>query len=213
MSTDLEDMKQRMAAISGQKSKKKLKSTEPVTSLKKVESAKNRKDSRAKGSFFERAVAKRWSKWSGLEIRRTPMSGGWSHSAKFGVSGDLVCDNKHFPFHVECKNHLTWFIDDIITGVRDEGTTSIHQWWLQCLKTCPPKKTPVLLFKRNHRPVLMMMKATDWDAISKLCSFTIDFVPTLKAYMDDGDVVILTEDQFLSKVPYNKDLRLALRRK
>lgn len=64
-----------------------------------------RKNSRNKGSRFERTIAKAWESWTGYKFSRTPGSGGWAKAKD--AMGDLVCtDEKHsrrFPFSIECK--------------------------------------------------------------------------------------------------------------
>ncbi len=151
---------------------------EPVTSVAKVESDRARKNSRVKGSRAELDVAAMFSRWCGEEVRRTPLSGGWS-SAKFGVTADLVCANPAFNFHVEIKHRESWVLDDLVTGVRKDHDKSIVQWWKQCVESCPKQedkanridnrgrvtllKEPLLVFRRNRQPWLVMMRA---DSVS-----------------------------------------------
>lgn len=146
---------------------------EPVTSIAKVEQDRSRKNSRVKGNRAELDVAEMFSRWSGELVRRTPGSGGWSN-AKFGVTADLVCANKAFPYHVEVKHREGWVLDDLVTGVRRDHDKSIVQWWIQCVKSCPKtddktnmystrgrfllKKEPLLVFRRNRQPWLVMAR-------------------------------------------------------
>lgn len=142
-------------------------SREPVTSIAKVEADRARKNSRVKGSRAELDVAGMFSRWCSEVVRRTPQSGGWS-SARFGVTADLVCPNKAFPFHVEVKHREGWVLDDLVTGDRREHDKSIVQWWKQCVESCPKfrqvgsatelAKEPLLVFRRNRQPWLAMMR-------------------------------------------------------
>lgn len=140
---------------------------EPVTSVAKVESDRGRKNSRAKGNRAELDVAEMFSRWSGEVVRRTPGSGGWSN-AKFGVTADLVCANRAFPYSVEIKHREHWVLDDLVTGARREHDKSIVQWWKQCVDSCPKTgavgdddrelaKEPLLVFRRNRQPWLAMI--------------------------------------------------------
>lgn len=131
---------------------------EPLTSIAKVESDRSRKNSRTKGNRGELDVAEVFSKWCGEVVRRTPQSGGWSN-AKFGVTADLVCTKKAFPFHVEVKHREGWVLDDLVTGARKDHDKSIVQWWIQCTESCPTSKMPVLVFRRNRQPWLVMTHA------------------------------------------------------
>lgn len=156
----------------------------PVTSVAKVEADRGRKNSRTKGSRAELDVAEMFSRWGGEVVRRTPLSGGWS-SAKFGVTADLVCANPAFPFHVEVKHREGWVLDDLVTGVRNQHDKSVHQWWAQCLKSCPKRtsaadhgpiiflKTPLLVFRRNHLPWMVMMQAEACEHDDVAASFTL----------------------------------------
>lgn len=152
-------LKAKLRAKSGKGPSRSKALREPHTSIAKVERDRSRKNSRTKGTRGELDVAKLFSKWCGETIRRTPMSGGWSN-AKFGVSADLVCAKKAFPFSVEVKHHEGWVLDDLVTGVRKDHVTSIAQWWAQCINECPLKKTPLLVFRRNLQPWLVMCHAS-----------------------------------------------------
>lgn len=141
---------------------------DPVTSVRKVESDRARKNSRTKGNRAELDVAEAFSRWSGEVVRRTPQSGGWS-SARFGVTADLVCPNEAFPFHVEVKHREGWVLDDLVTGVRRDHDKSVAMWWKQCVDSCPRGgkliggmlKKPLLVFRRNHQPWLVMARVGD----------------------------------------------------
>lgn len=162
-------MKERLKAKSGKNPSRAKQQREPATSVAKVLSNRDRKNSRVKGSRAELEVAEMFSRWCGNTVRRTPLSGGWS-SARFGVTADLVCPKKAFPFSVEVKHREGWTLDDLVTGVRAEHDKSIVQWWKQCTTSCPTKKDPLLVFRRNRQPWLVMYR-TDLDSANH---FTVD---------------------------------------
>lgn len=165
---DLDALKTALRVSSGKGSSRGKAGREPVTSIAKVESDRGRKNSRVKGNRAELDVAEMFSRWCGEVVRRTPGSGGWSN-AKFGVTADLVCANRAFPYHVEVKHREGWALDDLVTGVRKEHDKSIVQWWKQCVESCPKMgnvvtsvarelaKEPLLVFRRNRQPWLVMM--------------------------------------------------------
>jgi len=164
---DLDALKTALRESAGKGASRGKAGREPVTSVAKVESDRARKNSRVKGTRAELDVAEMFSRWCGEVVRRTPGSGGWS-SAKFGVTADLVCPNKRFPFHVEVKHREGWALDDLVTGARREHDKSIVQWWRQCVDSCPREslgkaglhlaKAPLLVFRRNWQPWLVMMR-------------------------------------------------------
>lgn len=200
--SDLERMQRKLRALAGRGATRAAAAYEPVVSFAKVEQRRDKKNSHAKGSSYERKIAKKLATWSGEHIRRTPQSGGWS-SARFGVTGDLVCANEKWPFHVECKKREGWCLDDLITGARARDTRSIAAWWTQTVSTCPPGKWPTLIFARNNQPDLMLMLSADYSkATGRDC--TAEFLPMLRFSFDglshgNGDVVILALDDYLAK--------------
>jgi hypothetical protein len=212
----LADLKAKMREAAGRGPRRKPASAEPETSVKKVESKRKRKDSRAKGSNFERKQAKLWSRWSGCLFRRTPGSGGWSQNPdEFGVSGDLVCDDDRFPFHFELKHREEWDLADLITDVRAKDSRSVREWWRQTVKSCPKNKVPVLVFKKNRMSPLLMVHAADFFLmkLSGAAAPTADFIPTMAVEVDEGGLYILSQEYFFSHFRYCKELRKALRRR
>jgi len=193
--TDLGALTAKMQKLSGKKPKRAAASQAPVTSIAKVKSARSRKNSRTKGNNYELRIAKRFAAWSGEVVRRTPMSGGWS-SAKFGVTGDLVCDNPAFDLHVECKKREGWHLDDLLTGIRPDDSRSIEAWWKQTVESCPEGKMAVLVFARNQGPDLVMMIHGDLVGLGPELAYAASSYPTLVL----GARILLTLDAFLAVV-------------
>ena len=205
-------LKAKLRAMAGKGPSRKKAQRAPHTSVKKVESDRARKNSRVKGSRGENDVAKVFSKWCGEVVRRTPQSGGWSN-ARFGVTGDLVCDKKSFPFHVEVKHREGWVLDDLVTGMRRDHDKSIVQWWIQCLDSCPKqkwndgsysfRKEPLLVFRRNRQPWLVMMNP---HVPSRRGPMMATFTLSIEHY-DDHDVVVMLLEDFLAQQPVPEGLR------
>jgi hypothetical protein len=102
---------------------------------------------RAKGSGFERKIAKILSNWSGHDLRRTPLSGGWSRQNP-ETTGDIVSISKgaDFPFSVECKNQEGWRMEAILLG----KCKVFDDWWQQTIQNCPEHKVPMLVFSKAY---------------------------------------------------------------
>jgi len=116
--------------------------------------------SKAKGSDYERAIAKLFTaayypEGDG-EVRRIPLSGGWD---KRLVPGDLVplkCVDKQteemvidrsFPFSVECKTYADANVKHFFSGLYSKETV-IFEWLEQAIDDCrPSKKMPLVVFK------------------------------------------------------------------
>lgn len=187
---------------------------EPVTSIAKVESDRSRKNSRVKGSRGELDVAKLFSQWCGELVKRTPGSGGWGGSQEFGTTADLICTNKAFPFHVECKHREGWVLDDLVTGTRAEDSRSVVRWWDQCWASCPKTtsrggwlvlhKEPLLVFRRNRQPWLVMCREVS-EHRPELCPPAIFKLANCEA--DEDNVVVMLLEEFLTLTPVPKGLR------
>lgn len=137
-----------------------------------------RKNSRNKGSRFERSVAKAWEYWTGYKFSRTPGSGGWA-KAKDAV-GDLVCtDDKHsrrFPFSIECKNYQDIKFEHLLLGTR---TCKIHSFWEQASRDANKVgRLPILIMRYNSMPkgeafFVVGQELTSWLSSMPLKCMTI----------------------------------------
>lgn len=103
----------------------------------KISQSKRGKSSKVKGASYERKVAKAFKDKLGVELVRTPLSGGFQKSAKDNqLKGDISnIDSKvDFNLHVECKSHKS---------------ISLQEWLRQSEDDCPKGKIPTVVF---HRP-------------------------------------------------------------
>lgn len=96
------------------------------------------KRSRAKGSNFEREVAKKFQAAYGEELTRTPQSGGFAKKSSKAdeFRGDIVAldENIDLVLHIECKNAKTW---------------SLPAWFEQAESDCPKGKIPCVIFHKH----------------------------------------------------------------
>lgn len=112
--------------------------------------------SRNKGNAFELKVAKIFSGKFGLEIRRTPLSGGWARGNPH-VYGDLVCIDRdvkkpyNFMYCVECKCVEGWSLQSLFNAKAGWFNT----WWAQLIKECPDDKIPLLVFSKAFAPIMV----------------------------------------------------------
>lgn len=107
------------------------------------------RNNKAKGSSFERQVAKKLTNWWGGDgdFHRTPASGALHWKDDKRVSGDIVPpENSTFPFSVECKNY-----DDVTLYQLITNTGKFPKFWSQCTSDAAEfKKVPMLVFKRTR---------------------------------------------------------------
>jgi len=170
---------------------------------------KKRKNSRAKGSRFELVIAKLLQAWYGGVWKRTPLSGGWSKGADFEVAGDVTCNLKN-RLHIEAKNREGWCLDDLVTGRRATGTSSVLEWWEQ---SCREAKTrygeqprwPLLLFTRNRAPVMIMLTEELFNRLDSYGGGLAQLLPMLRYRVEKGKygagpVVIMSAEVFFARM-------------
>lgn len=113
---------------------------EEIASLeKKIQYSKRGKSSKAKGGDYERKIAKIFKDKLGIELVRTPLSGGFQKNSKAtNIKGDIsnIDDRKNFNLHIECKNHATW---------------AVPKWIEQSESDCPDSKVPIVVMHRRQK--------------------------------------------------------------
>lgn len=119
----------------------KLSAKKPVATKKEKnpENVRRGKRSRNKGSNFERDVAKKFARAYGVELVRTPQSGGFiKNSLKAeDFRGDVVpADGSiRLILHIECKNSKRW---------------TLPQWIEQAEGDCPKGRVPIVVFHKYN---------------------------------------------------------------
>lgn len=119
----------------------KLKATSTGKQLKEKSEQNVRQGKRAKrkGSNFERTIASIFGKRYGVELKRTPQSGGFAKKSEKAddYRGDItiVDTKKMLKLHIECKNTKTW---------------TLPAWIKQAEEDCPKGRTPVIVFHQHN---------------------------------------------------------------
>lgn len=118
----------------------------------KEQNRKRGKRSRNKGANFERTIAKKFKAFFGVDLVRTPQSGGFAKkSVKANeFRGDIVSADEDIDLalHIECKNAQTW---------------SLPAWLKQAESDCPVGKKPVVIMhKANSSQDYITMKLEDF---------------------------------------------------
>lgn len=108
-----------------------------------LESAKEQRKklgrrSKAKGSNYERDVAKKFKAQYGEELTRTPQSGGFAKKSSKAdeFRGDIVSldENVELVLHIECKNAKSW---------------SLPAWFTQAESDAPKGRVPCVIFHKH----------------------------------------------------------------
>ena len=144
------------------------------------------KASRDKGASFERKICKVMGDAYGVELRRTPLSGGWAQHYD-DVAGDVVAVKGKFPYCVECKNSEGWKLESLFT----DKHAWFDAWWNQVLNACPWDKTPLLVFSKNFTPIFV--------AISLVYLGDDQYMEASYMVLDhpDDDIVIMLLEDFI----------------
>jgi hypothetical protein len=125
--------------------------------------------SKRKGKKYESRVASILSKFTGVNFRRVPMSGGFN---KFGgvvvaehvFSGDVLCDNKSFLYSVEAKNREDVSLTALL---KNPESASLTKYWYQCCEDAAVNhRKPIMFFKPNVNDDWVAVCIYDVEALS-----------------------------------------------
>jgi len=111
------------------------------------------KRSKRRGNRYERRVAKLLLKFTGVNFRRVPTSGGFN---KLGsiiredlFRGDLVCDDSNFQFCIEAKSRKNFTFTQVL---KNPDTANFTNWWYQCVNDAKAADLiPLLFFKPDSQ--------------------------------------------------------------
>lgn len=112
---------------------------------------KKKVDGNRKGGKNERELCKALSAWTGFEFNRVPKSGALRWKNAEGIVGDVVPEDKSFPFTIETKFYKNFEIKDnlrsnsIIFTFWEQAQTDANRYFESTGKTVHP-----LLFVRKN---------------------------------------------------------------
>lgn len=108
--------------------------TEKVIAAKKSRRGRNAKQ---KGAEYEREIAKKFSERYGIQLVRTPQSGGFAKNLTDDFRGDILPSDKSVKLkvHIECKNQKKW---------------NLPIWLDQSENDAVKDKIPLVIFKKFY---------------------------------------------------------------
>lgn len=143
----------------------------------KIENSKRGRSSKNKGANYERNIAKVFKEKLGVELKRTPQSGGFAKDTSKGdeFRGDIVSidDTIDFNLHVECKDQATW---------------SLPAWIRQMEEDCPEGKVSVVVFHRRQ-------KNKDGKRIQEVGDYVALSLEDFLNIVDKDKIVLLKEQR------------------
>lgn len=117
----------------------KVKKKVEVIKEKNQDNVKRGKKAKRKGNSYERIIAKKFQEKYGVELKRTPQSGGFAKKSEKAddYRGDItIVDTKQtLALHIECKNCKT---------------LSLPKWLKQAEDDCPDGRTPIVVFHQHN---------------------------------------------------------------
>ena len=117
----------------------KLKKVEKGQETKHEALSRQGRNAKRKGGQFERTIAKKFQSRYGVELKRTPQSGGFAKKSDKAddYRGDItIVDTKQMLLlHIECKNQKSW---------------SLPAWIRQAEEDCPEDRTPIVVFHQHN---------------------------------------------------------------
>lgn len=164
----------------------KLKATEKGQKEKLVRQGKNAK---RKGGQYERDIAKKFQARYGVELKRTPQSGGFAKKSEKAddYRGDItIVDTKQMLLlHIECKAHKT---------------LSLPKWISQAESDCPQDRTPVVIFHQHgtSNDFVCVSKDDFWNLISN--KKTVDRIAIEKPTKEEWKPITDFEGYFVSNL-------------
>jgi len=154
-------------------------------------------NSKAKGSEYERKVARQLSQWWGEEFHRTPMSGGLHWKEDNRVAGDIVTPPESlYPFTTECKKREGWDLEQVL-----KGTGDVESWWQQSVSDGERVKLkPLLIFSKNFAPSYFMIRLEDFERIASFKKGRIAFNFFIISIVDKEPRIVCKLEDFLKHV-------------
>ena len=117
----------------------KLKKVEKGQETKHEALSRQGRNAKRKGGQFERTIAKKFQSRYGVELKRTPQSGGFAKKSDKAddYRGDItIVDTKQMLLlHIECNNQKSW---------------SLPAWIRQAEEDCPEDRTPIVVFHQHN---------------------------------------------------------------
>jgi len=124
----------------------------------------NGKGRNAKGSNYERELAKKLSNWTGENFMRTLQSGAGGTRAvdEIRMTGDLFAPlGSNSSFSYEAKNHASTRLNHVFNNNGD-----IPEFWKQATTDCRRVRkyglSPMLLFHVTREADYVLLPYTDW---------------------------------------------------
>lgn len=152
-----------------------------------------RKNSKNKGSAFEREVAKALTKWTGHDFHRTPGSGAlhWKNDAR--VVSDIVPpqDFPEWRISVECKCYSKQTYTCDFQSLLDESSTMWKHWEQAVIDAKRESLTPFLITKVTglRRPWFSVLKESDAKKLGLDGLFPSGVFPHLTVHASRSDVL------------------------
>lgn len=179
--------------------------------------ASNGAGANRKGKGYELKIAKMFSKYSGKEFKRSPMSGAWSSTWAGGghdeVAGDIIAPTEEvFPYSLELKNHESFNLVNLYT-TGGELPQFINQVMGDAKRT---HKIPALILHKNRSKNYFVLPYSD-ELFNKLDDSLSDYFVTRLVYTSDIEnavhsykAIVSTLDDIMKIYTYKEFVNLGM---
>ncbi|MDT9683411.1 hypothetical protein RND61_15285 [Streptomyces sp. TRM76323] len=179
--------------------------------------ASNGAGANRKGKGYELKIAKMFSKYSGKEFKRSPMSGAWSSTWAGGghdeVAGDIIAPSDEiFPYSLELKNHESFSLINLFT-TGGEIPQFINQVMGDAIRT---HKIPALILHKNRSKNYFVLPYST-ELFKKLDDNLYNYFVTRLVYTSDIDdevrsykAIVTTLDDIMVLYSYPEFVSLGL---
>lgn len=157
-------------------------------------------NARDKGNEWERQVAKDLSEAWGIDLRRTPLSGGWSK----GEASDILPSDrgKTFLFSIEIKHNASSGVD--LWGMMRGGEGEfLRGHFEQATRSAGQDKVPILIVKVTRKGALVFIPRRHFEDLFGRAGVTQGTI-RMRPY----NWAIIRYEDFLLCEPRNKHLIL-----
>lgn len=169
---------------------------------------------RGKGNGYENKIAKKvilafaCFGMKRVDCYRTPGSGGHRFAHKKDP-GDLVLSSrmrKLFPFSVECKFYRKVKLWPLWIPIEDQKRAHKFRLWLRQAKAAAgEKKIPLLVFKENNGPDMVMFPMKAWS--DTFPQISLKGPRLITQWTNANWIVVLLEDLLIALVESEKRRR------
>lgn len=160
------------------------------------------KNSKARGSGYEKSVSDAFSAWYGSDeaFYHTPGSGSKHWATSMNVFGDVISIPEiGFNYLIECKRYEGWTIENLL-----KGNLHFPSWVAQAVREGDMNgKVPLLIYKRRATKSFVTMPYNKDIEVDPLIIKTISYTSEITHGLEQVKTMTCVLDDLLEKYDYD----------